>query len=64
MLHALTQTQPRQQFGGPFVARSGRHAGVDRRHFHVAQRGQVGQQVVTLEDEAEVFAAQFGQFVG
>ena len=57
MLHTLAQTQPRQQGGCPCMACFGRHAGVDRRHLHIAQCSQIGQQVVALEDEAEVLAA-------
>ena len=39
-------------------------AEIDRRCFNVARRRQVGQQVVTLEDEAEMLAPQLGQGVG
>jgi hypothetical protein len=45
------------------MARGGRAAGIDRRDFHVASARQVAEQVVALEDEAEMLAAQLGQLV-
>jgi hypothetical protein len=54
---AVGQAQARQQLRGARAAlRAG--AGIDRRHFHVAGGVQVGQQVIALEDEAEVLAPQ------
>ena len=63
VIGTVAQAQAPEQFAGALVARAPL-AGVDRRHFHVARRAQVRQQVVALEDEAEVLAAQFGQLVG
>ncbi|KAG1451192.1 hypothetical protein G6F57_016230 [Rhizopus arrhizus] len=57
VLHAFAPAQPLQQRLGAGMAVGAGLAGIDGRHFHVAQRGQVGQQVVALEDEAEVLAA-------
>ena len=63
MAAALGQSQPFQQLRGagpphaPFVA------GVDGRYLDIAARGQVRQQVVALENETEMLAAQLGQFV-
>ncbi|MOA58393.1 hypothetical protein D3C78_1827900 [compost metagenome] len=37
---------------------------IDGGHFDIALGREIGQQVVALEDEAEVFAPQLGEFVG
>jgi hypothetical protein len=63
MLGAVAQAQALQQGLRAAVAVRGRQAGVDRRHLHIALGRQVGQQVIALEDEAEVLAPQLGQFV-
>jgi len=63
MAGAVAQAQAPQQFGGALQPGLAALAGIDGRHLDVALRRQVGQQVIALENEAEVFAAQFGQFV-
>jgi hypothetical protein len=63
VVHAITQAQPLQQLLGTRVAHRAGTAGVHRRHFHIAARIQIAQQVVALEDETEMLAAQFGQLI-
>ncbi|KAG0951638.1 hypothetical protein G6F31_013646 [Rhizopus arrhizus] len=58
VVHAVTQAQPLQQLLGTRVAHRAGAAGVYRWHFHVAARIQIAQQVVALEDETEMLAAQ------
>src|SRR5690606_27642591 len=55
--------QALQQALGALAAAGAVLAGVDGGNLHVADGVQVAQQVVALEDEAEVFAAQGGQVV-
>ena len=63
VMHAVAQAQPLQQLLGTRVAHRAGTAGIHRRHFHIAARVEVAEQVVALEDETKMLAAQFGQFV-
>ncbi|MNM69079.1 hypothetical protein D3C81_806650 [compost metagenome] len=55
------QTQSRQQLTGTGMSLKLRRTGVNRRHLDVVHCAQMRQQVVTLEDETKVVAAQLGQ---
>ncbi len=61
---ALPQSQRFQQNARTGGARIGIHAGIDRRQRHILRGAQVLHQVVALEDEAEMLAAQVRQFIG
>ncbi len=57
-MEALAEAEPGEQGGGAFTARLRRLAGIDRGHFRIAQRRQLAQQVIALEDKAEMLAPQ------
>ena len=61
--HAVFQAHGFQGVLGALDAFVGRHAGVDQRQLDVVQGGGAGQQVEGLEDEADFFVADAGQFV-
>ena len=63
VIDPLPQPQPGKQRLRPLKPFFALHAGIDRRHFDVLRRAQVREQVVTLEDKAEMFPPQFGQRV-
>ena len=55
---AIAQAQAGQQGAGTYLALGAGGAGIDGGDLHVGGRIQMGQQMVALEDEAEVVAAQ------
>ncbi len=57
--HAETIEQARR----PVATLSGRQAGVNRRHLHVSDRGELAEQMIALENEAEMLAPQFRQLI-
>ena len=63
VVFAPLQAQPRQQLRRSLPPLIAPGVGVDGRNFNVAQRAEIGHQVVTLEDKADMLAAQAGQFV-
>ncbi len=61
--HAVLHAQPGEDGLGTLVARLASDARIDRRHFGIAQRGEIAQQVITLKDESEVLTAQLGELI-
>ena len=64
VMRPITQPQPLQQLPGARPALLLVQTGIDGGNFHVADRIQVREQVIALEDETKVMAAQGGQLVG
>ena len=64
MIEPVAQAQALEQRFGAGVAGRSRHARVQRRHFHIFARRFGGDQVITLEDEAERYTPQPRQFIG
>ena len=60
---AFAQTQPLQQVFGTGMPLHDRHTAINGRNFRVAHGAQVAHQMVALEDEAEMLAAQPRQLV-
>ena len=56
--------QPTQQVQRPLPPAAPVAAGIDRRNLDILDRRQRREQVIALEDEAEMLAAQCGEFVG
>jgi hypothetical protein len=48
----------------PLAPRLLARTGIDRRHFDIFQRIEIGQQLVALEDETEMLAPELGQLIG
>ncbi len=61
MLHAFAKTDPLQQFSGDRLAFFFRHASKHQRHRHVFDRVEAGQQIVRLENEAQMLLPELGQ---
>ena len=53
-----------KQTFGEIPAALARDAGVNRRYLDIAAGVEFGQQMVALEDEPEMFAAEFGLLIG
>ena len=60
---SFAQAQPLQQVFGTGMPLHDRHAAINGRNFRVAHGAQVAHQMVALEDEAEMLAAQPRQLV-
>ncbi len=63
MLQPVAQAQTPQQDAGPFAPRPAVAAGIDGGDLDIGDGVQVRQQVIALEDEAEMLAPQGGQLV-
>ena len=57
MLPLVRQPNPLQGVDGPLPALLRRDSSVQQGQFHIFQHGQLGDQIVLLEDEAQHFAA-------
>ena len=61
---AVGHAEPVEQDRAARVAAAGRRsAGIDRRHLDIADRGEFAEQMIALEDEAEMLAPQRRQLV-
>ena len=63
VMNAVGQADVAQRLQRHLPALVGRHAGINQRQLHVAQRVGARQQVEGLEDEADFPVADFGQLV-
>ena len=63
MVHALAQIHGLQRGFGAGNAFIGGRAAIDQRKFDVVQCGGTGEQIERLEDKADFFVADAGQFV-
>ena len=60
----VAEAEADQQVGGAAGARAIVDAGIDRRHRGIFDGIEVGEELVALEDEAEMLAPQLGELVG
>ena len=63
MTAALRQPEPSQQIRCPLAALCGRHGGIQRRDRHILAGGQIGHQMITLEDKADMPPAKLRQAI-
>ncbi len=63
MAEPLAQPQALEQARRPRPPFARLRTGIDGRHFHILHRVEIGQQLVALEDEAEMLAPQRRQLV-
>ncbi len=63
MVHPVAEAEALQQGPGPRLPGATRAAGVDRGDLDVGLGAEIRHQVVALEDEAEVLAAELRQLV-
>ena len=64
MMQPVEQAEPGQKAFGPVAPGPLLGTGIDRGHFDVADGIEIGQQLVALEDEAEILAPQRGDLIG
>src|SRR5580704_1904799 len=55
---ALAEAEAQKKPAGALVPLLARDVSVDGRHFHVSERGQIGEEIVALEDESKALPAQ------
>ncbi|MGC0393827.1 hypothetical protein ABIF91_006213 [Bradyrhizobium sp. USDA 241] len=63
MAAPVVHAKPCEQLLCARAALPGRHPGIDRRDLDVLGRGEIAEQMIALEDEAEMLAPQRRQFV-
>lgn len=64
VLHLVRKAETAEKRGRARLPLPAGAPGIDRGHLHIAERGEFGQQVVALKDEAEMLPPEGGKLVG